>query len=169
MLVTRRDIILKWIAYLAALAAVTVFNFEVLGRFPITQPLLLPILAVTVGILEGPRFGAAFGMVIGLTMSSIGHCSLVCIPILALIAWLCGLLAEHVLRRDLVGQLLSCVTVMVLWEAVQVLLHTAARTAAPELLLRIAAGEWFWTLVFSFPVYWVCHFCCLHYGRIYHE
>lgn len=166
---TRRDIILKWIAYLLALAAVTVVNFEVLGRLPITQPLLLPVMAVAVGVLEGPRFGAAFGMAIGLVMSSAGHRSLVCIPVLALIAWLCGLLAEHVLRRDLVGQLLSAVVVMVLWEAVEVLIRAAEQVAAPGLLLRIALGEWFWTLVFSFPVYWACRFCCLHYGRIYHE
>ena len=166
---TRRDIILKWIAYLVALAVITVVNFHLLGRLPIALPLLLPMAAVATGVLEGPRFGAAFGMVCGLAMAATGHSSLFCIPVLALIAWLCGLLAEHVLRRDLVGHFLSAIGVMILWEAYQVLSRVVAHVAAPGLLLLIALGEWFWTLVFSFPVYWICRFCCLHYGRIYHE
>ena len=89
---TRRDIILKWIAYLVALAVITVVNFHLLGRLPIALPLLLPMAAVATGVLEGPRFGAAFGMVCGLAMAATGHSSLFCIPVLALIAWLCGLL-----------------------------------------------------------------------------
>ncbi len=166
---TRRDTILKWIAYLVALAVITIFNFSVLGRIPIPLPLLLPMVAVAVGTLEGPKFGAAFGMVSGLVMTAVGHNSLVCIPLLAIIGWLCGLLAEYVLRRDLVGHILSAVGIMVLWEAYQVISRIASDVAAPSLLLRIALGEWFWTLLFSFPVYWACRFCCLHYGRIYHE
>ena len=166
---TRQDITLKWIAYIVALAVITIINFHLLGRLPIALPLLLPMAAVAVGILEGPKFGAAFGMVSGLVLSSVGHRSLICIPLLALVAWVCGLLSEHVLRRDLVGHILSAVSVMTLWEACQVLFRIAADTAAPGLLLRIASGEWFWTLLFSFPVYWVCRFCCVHYGRIYHE
>ena len=166
---TRQDITLKWIAYLVALAVITVLNFHLLGRLPIALPLLLPMVAVAVGVLEGPRFGAAFGMVCGLVMATAGHSSLICIPILALIAWLCGLLAEHVLRRDLVGHFLSAVSVMVLWEAYQIISRVVSDTAAIGLLLRIALGEWFWTLLFSFPVYWICRFCCLRYGRIYHE
>ena len=82
---------------------------------------------------------------------------------------LCGLVSQHVLRRDLVGHFLSAVSVMVLWELYQVISRIVTDVAAPGLLLRIALGEWFWTLVFSFPVYWACRFCCLHYGRIYHE
>jgi hypothetical protein len=42
---TRRDIILKWIAYLVALAVITVVNFHLLGRLPIALPLLLPMAA----------------------------------------------------------------------------------------------------------------------------
>jgi hypothetical protein len=166
---TRRDITLKWIAYLVALAVITIVNFHVLGRLPIAIPLLLPVTAVAVGILEGPKFGAAFGIVVGLVMASAGHKSLLFIPILAIIAWLCGLLSEHALRRDAVGHILSALCIMTLWALYQVLSRMATGVAAPGLLLRIAAGEWFWTVLLSLPVYWVCRFCCVHYGRIYHE
>lgn len=166
---TRRDIILKWIAYLVALAVITIVNVNVLPRLPIAIPLLLPVTAVAVGILEGPRFGAAFGMIVGLVMSSVGHKSLLLVPLLALIAWVCGLLTEHALRRDGVGHILSALCTMTLWEVYQVVSRTLTHVAAPNLLVRIAAGEWFWTLLLSLPIYWVCRFCCVHYGRIYHE
>jgi len=45
---TRRDTILKWIAYLAALAVTAVVNYYVLGPLPIPLPLLLPVLAVAI-------------------------------------------------------------------------------------------------------------------------
>ena len=166
---TRRDMILKWIAYLVALAVITVLNFHLLGRLPIALPLLLPMAAVAVGVLEGPRFGAAYGIVCGLVMATAGHRSLLCIPAIALIAWVCGLLAEHALRRDLVGHILAAVAAMAVWEAVQIGYRILTDFAAPGLLTRIAAGEWLWSVVFSFPVYGICRFCCVRYGRIYHE
>ncbi len=166
---TRRDIILKWIAYGVALAVITVFNFNVLGRLPISLPLLLPMAAVAAGTLEGARFGGGFGMAAGLVLATAGHRGLLCIPILALLGWLCGLLAQYVLRRDLVGHILCAGGAMLLWELCQVGYRWLTHTAAPGLLLKVAFGELVWTLLFSFPVYWACRFCCRHYGRIYHE
>ena len=46
---TRRDIIIKWIAYLIALGLAAVVNFYVLGTLPIPLPLMLPVLAVAGG------------------------------------------------------------------------------------------------------------------------
>lgn len=166
---TRRDIILKWIAYLVALAVITIINTNVLSRLPIAIPLLLPVTAVAVGILEGPKFGAAFGMVTGLVMTSVGHRSLLLVPVLAVIAWVCGLLTEHALRRDGVGHILSALCIVTLWEVYQVLSRSLTHVAELNLLVGIAAGEWLWTVVLAMPVYWVCHFCCVRYGRIYHE
>lgn len=166
---TRRDLILKWIAYLVALAVITIFNFNVLGHLPISLPLLLPMAAVAAGTLEGPKFGAGFGIVAGVVMATVGHHGLVCIPILAVVGWLCGLLALYVLRRDVVGHIICAASTMLLWECWQVGFRWATHVAAPGLLLKVAFGELFWTLLFSFPVYWACRFCCRNYGRIYHE
>lgn len=166
---TRRDLTLKWIAYLVGLAIVTVFNYNVFSWLPISLPLLLPMAAVAVGTLEGPRFGAGFGIVIGFVMATAGHRSLFCIVFLALFGWLSGVLTVHALRRDLVGHIICAVGVMLLWEAWQIGSRLISHTAAFTLLLKVALPELLWTLVFSFPVYWVFRFCCIHYGRIYHE
>ncbi len=166
---TRRDLTLKWIAYLVALAVITIFNFNVFSWLPIALPLLLPMAAVAVGTLEGPKFGAGFGIVAGLIMATVGHRSLTCIVLLALFGWISGILTVHALRRDLVGHIICAIGVMILWEAWQVISRLLSHTADLSLLLKVALPELLWTLILSFPVYWVCRFCCVHYGRIYHE
>lgn len=166
---TRRDITLKWIVYIVALVVITIFNYNILGQFPISLPLLFPMAAVATGTLEGPKFGAGFGMVAGLFMAVIGHRGLVSIPVLALLGWLCGMLTQYALRRDLVGHTICATGTMILWELWQVGSRWATHVASPALLIKVALPELLWTLVFSFPVYWLCRFCCVHYGRIYHE
>lgn len=166
---TRRDTLLKWIAYGVALAVITIVNYYILGRLPITTPLLLPMAAVAAGILENPKFGAGFGMACGLVMAALGPHSLLCIPALAAAGWLCGLVSQHILRRDLVGHLICAVILIVLWELVRLIALLLGHTAPLSLLLKVALPELLWTLVFSFPVYWAARFCCIHYGRIYHE
>lgn len=166
---TRRDTLLKWAAYGVALAVITILNYYILGRLPITMPLLLPAAAVAAGILENSKFGAGFGLACGLIMAAIGHHSLICIPVLAAAGWLCGMASQHVLRRDLVGYLLCAVILLVLWELAQIVSVRVATGAPLPLLAGVALPELLWSLVFSFPVYWAARFCCLHYGRIYHE
>lgn len=166
---TRRDLILKWVVYGVALAVVAILNFSVLGRLPIALPLLLPMAAVAAGTLEGPRFGAAFGIVAGLVFSAVGHSSMAWIPALALAGWLCGLLAQFVLRRDFVGHILCALCTMVVWELWQVGSRLVAGVAPLSPLLKTALPELLWTLICSVPVYWIFRFCCLHYGRMYHE
>lgn len=166
---TRRDFILKCLAYGAALLVTAVLNYSVLARLPISLPLLLPMAAVAVGTLEGPRFGAGFGLAAGLTQSALAHAGLFCVPLLSALGWGCGMLALFVLRRDLVGHLICSLAAMVLWELFQVGRRWLGGAAALPVLLRVALPELLWTLLFSLIVYWLCRFCCIHYGRIYHE
>lgn len=166
---TRHDIILKWIAYLTAMALVAVVNFYVLGPLPIPLPLLLPVLAVAGGALEGAPFGAVYGMACGAVLSGLGHRSPWCLASLSLFGWGAGLCAQYVLRRDVWGHLICSIGVLLAWEAWAVGSRLPARTAPVETLLRVAAGELLCSLVLVLPVYWVGRFCCVHYGRIYHE
>ncbi|MGN0985948.1 MAG: rod shape-determining protein MreD [Candidatus Enterenecus sp.] len=166
---TRRDFIIKCLAYGAALAVIAVLNYSVLSRLPISLPLLLPMAAVAVGTLEGPRFGAGFGLAAGLAQSALAHASLLCVPLLSALGWGCGMLALFVLRRDLVGHLICSLGAMVLWELFQVGRRWLGGVAALPVLLKVALPELLWTLLLSLAVYWICRFCCLHYGRIYHE
>ena len=166
---TRHDIILKWTAYLAALALTAVVNYYVLGPLPISLPLLLPILAVAGGTLEGPSFGAVYGGACGAVMSGLGHMGPGCIASLALFGWAAGLTAQYLLRRDVWGHFICSAAVLFCWELWEVGHRLLARLAPPEALLRVALPELGWSLVLILPVYWVGRFCCVHYGRIYHE
>lgn len=166
---TRKDITIKWIAYLVGLVVISAFNFNVLSRLPLALPLLLPMSAVAVGVLEGPKFGALFGMAAGILASCTGHKGLYCIPLLALLGWVCGLVVQYVLRRDLVGHFICAAVAALLWEVWQVGFRLITHIAPLPVLIRVALPELLWTLVFSLPVYWVFRFCCIHFGRIYYE
>ena len=166
---TRRDTIMKWTAYLVAMVLVAVVNYYVLGPLPIALPLLLPILAVAGGTLEGAPFGAVYGGACGAVMSSLGHLGTGCIAALSLFGWLSGLTTQYVLRRDVWGHLICSAGAALVWELWTVGSRLVAHTAPPLVLLRVAAPELLWTLALSLPVYWAGRFCCVNYGRIYHE
>ena len=169
MSMTRRDIIVKWIAYLLILWLPAMVNYYVLPSLPIPIPLLLPVLAVAGGTLEGAPFGATYGMVCGALLSGLSYRSALCIAALSAFGWIAGLIAQYVLRRDVWGHLICSVVMLVLWECWEVGARVLRNVAAPEVLLRVGAHELLCSLLFILPVYWVGRFCCVHYGRIYHE
>ena len=169
MSMTRHDIIMKWTAYLLAMALVTVVNYYVIGPLPIALPQLLPILAVAGGTLEGASFGAVYGGACGVMMSSLGYLGPGCIVSLSAFGWLAGLVTQYLLRRDVWGHLMCSLAAALVWELWTVGTRLVSHTAPLEVLLRVAAPELLWTLVLTLPVYWVGRFCCVNYGRIYHE
>lgn len=169
MSMTRRDIILKWIAYLAALWLTAMVNYYVLPSLPIPMPLMLPVLAVAGGTLEGAPFGALYGMICGVAMSGLGGRSALCIAVLSAFGWVAGLITQYVLRRDVWGHLICSGVMLVLWEIWEVGTRLVRDVAPPGVLLRVGARELICSLIFILPVYWAGRFCCVHYGRIYHE
>lgn len=169
MSMTRHDFILKWAAYLAALALVTVVNYYVLGPLPIALPQLLPILAVAGGTLEGASFGAVYGGICGAVMSSLGYLGPGCIISLSAFGWGSGLTTQYLLRRDVWGHLICSAAAALIWELWTVTTRLLSHTAPLDILLQVALPELLWTLGLSLPVYWAGRFCCVNYGRIYHE
>ena len=166
---TRQDIIIKWTAYLLALVLAAAVNYYVLGPMPIALPLMLPVLAVAGGTLEGAPFGAVYGAVCGAVMSGLGHISSACIISLAAFGWISGLTTQYLLRRDVWGHMICSAATAVIWELWEVGHRLLAHTAPLTVLLRVAVPELLWTLAAILPVYWAGRFCCVHYGRIYHE
>lgn len=166
---TRRDTIIKWTAYGLALILLAVVNYYVLGPLPIALPLLMPMAAVAAGTLEGAGFGAGFGIAAGAVMSGLGHGGPGCIAALSAIGWLAGLVTQYLLRRDVWGHLLCCAAAALIWELWAVGSRLLSRTAPLTVLGRVALPELGWTLALAIPVYWIFRFCCVHYGRIYHE
>ena len=166
---TRRDFIWKWAAYGIALVLVTIFDYYVLTLLPLgAVPLMIQVMAVAVGVLEGAAAGAGFGLAAGVLLAAATHGPFLWVIVLPLVGWVCGLLAQYVLRRDFVGYLLACLAAGVLHELCQILPRWLGGRAELPVLLRVAVPEYLWTLVFAIPVYGICYFCCRHYGRIYH-
>ena len=169
MSMTRRDIILKWIVYLLALWLTAMVNYYALPSLPIPIPLLLPVLAVAGGTLEGAPFGAVYGMACGAALSGLGGRGALCIAMLSAFGWLAGLIAQYVLRRDIWGHLICSGGMLVLWEIWEVGSRALHGVAPPGVLLRVGASELLCSLIFTLPVYWTGRFCCVHFGRLYHE
>ena len=166
---TRRDIILKWTAYLLALWLTAMVNYYALPSLPISIPLLLPVLSVAGGTLEGAPFGAVYGMACGALLSGLSGGRGLCIAVLSAFGWTAGLITQYVLRRDVWGHLICSGAVLVLWEGWEVGVRLLRRVAPPGVLLRVGASELLWSLIFILPVYWAGRFCCIHFGRLYHE
>lgn len=166
---TRRDIVLKVLAYGITLVLLALMNYYVLPLTPLPVPLLLPVCTVAVGCLEGGRFGAGLGVASGLLLLTLGHGNWGHVAVLCLTGWLCGLLGQYVLRQDLWGHVICCVVLLGLWEASQMLWVLTQFSAPLPVVLSLAGGEALITLVWAFPVYGMNRFCCVHYGRMYHE
>ena len=169
MSMTRRDMILKWISYLLTLWLIAMVNYYALPPLPIPIPLLLPVLAVAGGTLEGAPFGAVYGMACGAALSGLSGRGALCIAVLSAFGWVAGLIAQYVLRRDVWGCLICSVGTLVLWEGWEVGTRVLRGVAPAEVLLRVGAYELLCSVLFILPVYWAGRFCCVHFGRIYHE
>ena len=166
---TRRDVIVKWISYLLAAWLTAMVNYYVLPSLPIPIPLLLPVLAVAGGTLEGAPFGAVYGMACGALMSGLGGGRALCIAVLSAFGWAAGLITQYVLRRDVWGCLICSGGALLLWECREVGARLLRGAAPPGLLFRVGGGELLCSLLFILPVYWAGRFCCVHFGRICHE
>ena len=166
---TRRDIILKWIAYLVTAWLTAMVNYYALPPLPIPIPLLLPVLAVAGGTLEGAPFGAIYGMVCGTLLAGLGNGHALCIAALSAFGWIAGLITQYALRRDALGHLICSGVMLVLWECWEVGTRALRGLAPLKILLRVGGPELVCSLLFVLPVYWAGRFCCVHYGRIYHE
>ena len=159
----------RHLAYTLALVWGALVNYCLLPPLPIPVPLMLPAAAVSVGALEGAPTGAIYGGVAGLLYSALAYQSVAFLPLLSLVGWLSGLLAQYVLRRDFWGTLPCVLLTFLVWEVAQVVSRLAGGAGAAGVLVPIAAGELVCSLGFALPVYALCRFCCAHYGRIYHE
>ena len=169
MSMTRRDVIIQWAAYLLILWLTAMVNYYILPSLPIPIPLLLPVLAVAGGTLEGAPFGAVYGMACGAALSGLGGRHALCIAVLSAFGWIAGLIAQYVLHRDVLGHLICSGAALVLWEIWEVGTRVLNGVAPPEILLRVGARELICSLIFILPVYWAVRFCCIHFGRLYYE
>ena len=118
---TRQDFLIKWGVYALALVPVWFLELFVLNRFPLfgVAPMLLPLAAVCVAVLEGTTAGAGFGLFVGILCDAAYFNTDGAMTVgLCLIGVGAGALAQYVLRQNLVGCLLCSFAALALIDGV---------------------------------------------------
>lgn len=153
---TRRDIIIKWLAYALGLLPVLLLNLYILPWFPIfgTIPMLLPLAAVTVAVLEGPAAGAGFGLAVGLLYAGLvpglSEGMIFALPLLGLFI---GWATRYGLRQNFLSCLLCSLGTLVLIDLVRMAWFLLQGKGTLLALLKIAGPELLWSLVFLPLIY----------------
>lgn len=151
---TRQDHIIKWAVYALALLPLCLVQQYVLGRwlFLGTAPLLLPLAAIAVGMLEGPMAGSIYGMWVGLAWFLCGEWA-ISVLLMTLAGLAAGVLASGGLRRNFFGYALVALGLLMTGEVLRILMHLVRGLSGPAALLPVILGEVASSLVFSIPVY----------------
>ena len=160
---TTRDQIHKWLFYALGLFPVWVLDAYVLNRLPLgLTPVLLPLAAVAVAVLEGAVAGAGFGLGVGILCDAVyfgtdGAMTLgLCVAGMA-----AGALAQYLLRQNLVGCLLCSLLALAAMDGVRIAVRLLRGSRELGAMLSLAGREILLSLIFVFPVYalflWVYH------------
>lgn len=153
---TRQDFLIKWGVYALALLPVWFCEVFLLNRFPLfgVAPMLLPLAAIAVAVLEGTVAGAGFGLGVGILCDAVYFN-----PDGAMTVGLCllgvgaGALSQYVVRQNLVGCLLCSLLALVCIDGVRILANLLTGAASLPVLLSLAGREIAWSMVFVLPVY----------------
>lgn len=161
---TRKDFIVKWLAYALALLPIWFLEAYLLSRYPLwgVKPMLLPLCAIAVATLEGATAGTGFALAVGVIFDTMDPgVPGAMIFIMALLGLGAGLLSQYVLRQDLVGCFLCSVLALVVMDALRIAVRLLMGTAPLRPMLELAGKEILWSLCFVPMVYlvfrWVFH------------
>ena len=153
---TTKDFTVKWLAYALALLPVWLLEAFVLSRYPLfgVKPMLLPLAAIAVATLEGATAGAGFGLGVGMLFDAVSAGpSGGMILALAMLGLGTGLLAQYVLRQNLVGCFLCSVLALFCMDALRIGVRLLLNVAPLEPMLNVALREIGWSLCFVPVIY----------------
>ena len=154
---TRRDLIHKWLVYALGLLPVWLLDAYILPRYPLwgTVPMLLPLAAAAVSVLEGAYSGTGFGLAVGLLWELAypgGFGGLVFF--LALAGMAMGGVSQYALSQTFVGCLICAAGTVGLLELLRVARGLLRNMAPLSALLEAAAPEFLWSLAWT-PLIWL--------------
>lgn len=155
---TTKDFTVKWLAYALALLPLWFLEAYLLSRYPLygVKPMLLPLCAIAVATLEGATAGTGFALGVGLLFDAMDPgVPGVMIFIMALLGLGAGLLAQYVLRQDLVGCFLCSALALVVLDVLRVARRLLMGAAPLRPMLELAGKEILWSLCFVPLVYLV--------------
>jgi len=154
---TRRDLIHKWLVYGLGLLPLWLLDAYILPRYPLLgfTPMLLPLVAAAVAVLEGAFAGAGFGMAVGLLWELAypgGFGGLVIGLTAAGMAM--GAVSQYALRQSFAGFLVCSGALLFLLDGLRVLQGLLTNTASLGQLLAVALPEYLLTMLWS-PAVWL--------------
>ena len=153
---TRRNLIHKWSVYGLGLVLVWLLDGCILPRYPLfgTIPMLLPLAATAVAVLEGAYGGAGFGMAVGLVWELAypgGFGGLVFGMAAAGLA--AGSASQYILSQSYPGCLICSCGVLLGLEALRLFRGVVTDTAAFGAMLPVAGAELALSLAWSPVIY----------------
>ena len=155
---TRRDFFHKWFLYALGLLPVWVLDAYILPRYPLfgrVTPMLLPLAAASVAVLEGAYAGTGFGMAVGLLWELVypggfgGQ-----VFFLALAGMAMGAVSQYALSQSFLGCLICSAGVLGFLDCLRVARMLFINAANLSDLLQIAIPEFLWSLVWT-PLVWL--------------
>ena len=153
----RRDFIRKWLVYALGLLPVWLLDAYILPRYPLygASPMLLPLAAAAVAVLEGAYSGTGFGLGVGLLWELAypgGFGGLVFF--LALAGMAMGAVSQYALSQSFPGCFICSAGVVGLLELLRVARGLLTNAAPLSALLEAAAPEFLWSLAWT-PLVWL--------------
>lgn len=152
---TRYAFLFKWFWYAVAALPVWLLEDLIFSRFSLFgfTPVLFPLAAVTVAVLEGAAGGAGFGLALGVWWAAaLPGTQVSAVLGTTAIGLLAGLISQYRLRSGYAGCLTCSLLALLAVELVQILRHVSAGAPAAA-LLRIALPELAVSLLFTLPIY----------------
>ena len=154
---TRRDFFHKWFVYTLGLLPIWVLDAYILPRYPLmgVSPVLLPLAAAAVAVLEGAYAGTGFGLAVGLLWELAypgGFGGLVFY--LALAGMAMGAVSQYALSQSFLGCLICSAGVLGLLDCLRVARMLFINAASLSSLLQVAVPEFLWSLVWT-PLVWL--------------
>lgn len=131
---TRQDFLIKWGVYALALLPVWFCEVYILNRIPVLGviPMLLPLAAVCVAVLEGATAGAGFGLFVGMLCDAVYfNADGAMTVVVCLIGVGAGALAQYVLRQNLLGCLLCSLAALAFIDAGRIAARLLTGQAGP--------------------------------------
>ena len=155
---TRRDLIHKWLVYALGLLPLWLLDDYILPRYPLfgVTPMLLPVAAAAVAVLEGAYAGAGFGLAVGLLweLSYPGGFGGLVFG-MALAGMATGAVSQYALSQSFLSCLLCSAGVLGVLDGLRILRILFLQAETLDVLLQIAVPEVVLSLCWTPVVYWI--------------
>ncbi len=154
---TQRDHFHKWLVYALGLVPVWLLDACILPRYPLggASPMLLPLAAAAVSVLEGAYAGTGFGLGVGLLWELAypgGFGGLVFY--MALAGMVMGAVSQYALSQSFPGCLICAAGALGLLELLRMARLLFINAADLSELLQAAVPEFLWSLAWT-PLVWL--------------